>query len=346
MSATPSVILLHGGDEYAIAAQIEKLLAALGDPSTAEMNIARFDGHASFNFDDLYTAVNAMPFLAARRLVVLRNPTAAFPGRTPKQAAPEAEPGTEIAPSANRKKFLEMLDHIPPTATLVLVEQEALKPDHWLLKWVKPAGEKAEVKAYFMPKHWEMSKWLENEARKQGGRLEPQAASLLAGMTGEDTRIAAQEITKLLTYANYARPVTAADVEQVSILSAQGDVFALVDALGKGEGQKAQAALHRLLENEESFSLWGMVIRQFRLLLQAREMLDERATVPEVQKALGLHEFVAGKICEQARRFSISTLESIYHKLLEIDEGAKTSQVPLDLALDTLVVELADGGWN
>lgn len=202
------------------------------------------------------------------------------------------------------------------------------------------------MKAYFMPKRWEMSKWLENEARKQGGRLEPQAASLLAGMTGEDTRIAAQEITKLLTYANYARPVTAADVEQVSILSAQGDVFALVDALGKGEGQKAQASLHRLLENEESFSLWGMVIRQFRLLLQAREMLDERATVPEVQKALGLHEFVAGKICEQARRFSISTLESIYHKLLEIDEGAKTSQVPLDLALDTLVVELAEGGWN
>ena len=34
-------------------------------------------------------------------------------------------------------------------------------------------------------------------------------------------------------------------------------------------------------------------------------------------------------------------LESIYHKLLEIDKGAKTSQVPLDLALDTLVVSLA-----
>jgi len=341
MSEPPSVILLHGSDEYAIAAHIEKLVTALGDPSTADMNIARFDGRASFNFDDLYTAVNAMPFLAARRLVVLRNPTAAFPGRTPKQAAPEAEAGIEIAPSANRKKFLEMLDHIPPTTTLVLVEQEALKPDHWLLKWVKSAGEKAEVKAYFMPKRWEMSKWLENEARKQGGRIEPQAASLLAEMTGEDTRIAAQEITKLLTYVNYARPVTTADVEQVSIFSAQGDVFALVDALGTGDGPAAQKMLHRLLENEEPFQLWGMVIRQFRLLLQTREMLDERGTVPEVQKALGLHDFVAQKVVNQARRFTMSTLEAIYHKLLEIDEGAKTSQVPLDLALDMLLVELA-----
>ncbi len=86
--------------------------------------------------------------------------------------------------------------------------------------------------------------------------------------------------------------------------------------------------------------LWGMIIRQFRLLLQAREMLDARAGVPEIQKSLGLHEFVAGKICAQAKRFSLAALESIYHELLEIDERAKNSQVSLDLALDMLVVQL------
>jgi hypothetical protein len=37
----------------------------------------------------------------------------------------------------------------------------------------------------------------------------------------------------------------------------------------------------------------------------------------------------------------LPALEAIYHKLLEMDEGAKTSQVPLDLALDMLIVELA-----
>ncbi len=339
MSATPSVILLHGSDEYAIAAQIEKLVAALSDLSTADMNLARFDGRAGLNFESLYTAVNAVPFLAPRRIVILAHPSAAFPtGKSQKQTS--SVPATDAGPppSEQRRKFLELLDSAPPTTSVLLVESDTLKADQWLMKWAQKSG--AEVRACLMPKRWEMSKWIENEARKQGGRLEPQAASLLAEMTGEDTRIAAQEITKLLTYVNYARPVTAADVEQVSILSAQGDVFALVDALGTGNGQAAQKMLHRLLENEEPFQLWGMVIRQFRLLLQAREMLDERASVPEVQKALGLHEFVAGKICEQARRFSISALESIYHKLVEIDEGAKTSQTPLDLALDMLLVEL------
>jgi DNA polymerase-3 subunit delta len=98
--------------------------------------------------------------------------------------------------------------------------------------------------------------------------------------------------------------------------------------------------LHRLLETEDPFTLWGMVVRQFRLLIQAREILDGRGNKDDVARALGVHPFVAEKTTSQAARFSIESLEAIYHRLLKIDEGAKTSQVTLDLALDTLVVEL------
>jgi DNA polymerase-3 subunit delta len=322
MPETPSVLILHGNDEFAIAAHITKLCAGLGDPSTADLNIARFDGRTGLDFEALNTAVNAAPFLAPRRVMVLDHPIAAF-------ASPPA-----------RKKFLDLLEKAQPSTTIALVEYEELKRDHWLLKWAILAGARAGVHVYSLPKRWEMPRWIEAEAKKQGGKIEPDAAARLSEMVGEDTRIAAQELTKLLTYVNFERPIRLLDVEKVSIVSAQGSVFELVDALGQNDGKKAQRVLHQLLEDEEAFELWGMVIRQFRLLLQAREMLDERASVPEIQKNLGLHEFVAQKVCKQAGRFSMSSLESIYHKLLEIDEGAKTSQVPLDLALDTLIVGL------
>jgi DNA polymerase III subunit delta len=322
MPESPSVIILHGNDEFAIAAHIAKLCAGLGDLATADMNIARFDGRTGLDFEALNTAVNAMPFLAPRRVMVLEHPISAF------------------ASAPARKKFLELLDKAQPSTTIALVEFEELKRDHWLLKWAINAGARAGVHVYNMPKRWEMPRWIEGEAKKQGGKIDPDAAARLSEMVGEDTRIAAQELTKLLTYVNFERPIRLLDVEKVSIVSAQGSVFELVDALGQNDGRKAQRVLHQLLEDEEAFELWGMVIRQFRLLLQAREMLDERAAVPEIQKALGLHEFVAQKVCNQAGRFSMPALESIYHKLLEIDEGAKTSQVPLDLALDTLIVQL------
>ncbi len=331
MPDSPSVILLHGNDEFAISGHIEKLCTGLGDPSTADMNIASFDGRLGLDFEALNTAVNAAPFLAPRRVMVLVHPISAFNS------------------TDARRKFIELLEKAQPTTTIVLAEYDELKRDHWLMKWAashagtgsSQAAPRAGVHVYNLPKRWEMPRWVESETKKLGGKIEPDAAVRLSEMVGEDTRIAAQELTKLLTYVNFVRPVTLLDVDRVSIVSAQGNVFELVDALGQGDGKKAQHVLHQLLDEEDAFELWGMVIRQFRLLLQARELLDAGASMPEVQKALGIHEFVAQKVTNQAKRFSLSALESIHHKLLEIDEGAKTSQVPLDLALDTFIVELA-----
>ena len=85
-----------------------------------------------------------------------------------------------------------------------------------------------------------------------------------------------------------------------------------------------------------------MVVRQFRLLLQAREVLDAHGDKNDVARTLAVHPFVAEKTTGQANRFSLTSLENIYHKLLEIDEAVKTSQITLELALETLVVELAN----
>jgi DNA polymerase-3 subunit delta len=129
-------------------------------------------------------------------------------------------------------------------------------------------------------------------------------------------------------------------VEAVCIVTSQQSLFDFVDALSNGNGRVAQHLLHRLLETEEPFSLWGMVVRQFRLLIQAREILDGRGNKDDVARALGVHPFVAEKTTGQAARYSIESLESIYRKLLRIDEEVKTGQSSLELAMDTLVVEL------
>ena len=64
---------------------------------------------------------------------------------------------------------------------------------------------------------------------------------------------------------------------------------------------------------------------------QAREILDGRGNKEDVARALGVHPFVAEKTSGQANRFSIETLENIYHRLLSIDERVKTSKIKLDL---------------
>jgi DNA polymerase-3 subunit delta len=320
----PNIYFLFGNDEFAITRKLKEFESDFPDPTSAGMNTARLDGR-SMDENDLNNAVNAMPFLAKRRLVLLQNPSSKY-----------------NAPAA-RKKFLEFLERAPETARLVLFE--SLEPKevekHWLVKWAEKNTKLIQTKAFMLPRLKDMTGWIVNETRSQGGQIEPRAAEMLKDMVGVDTRQAGMEIAKLLAYVNWARPINAQDVETVCIVTSQQSMFDFVDALANGNGKSAQHLLHRLLESEDEFALWGMVIRQFRLLIQAREILDGRGNQNDVARTLGVHPFVAEKTTQQAARFSIDSLEYIYRRLLAIDEGVKTSQLTLDLALDTLVVELA-----
>jgi DNA polymerase III subunit delta len=318
-----NIYFLFGNDEFAITRKLKEFESDFADPTSADMNTARLEARLTSE-DDLNNAVNAMPFLAKRRLVLLQNPSSKYNN-----------------PSV-RKKFLEFVGKAPETTRLVMYEsvepKEAEK--HWLVKWAEKNSKLAQTKAFMLPRLKEMTGWIINETKNQNGQIEPRAAEMLKDMVGVDTRQAGMEIAKLLAYVNWARQVTAQDVEAVCIVTSQQSVFDFVDALANGNGKVAQHLLHRLLESEDEFSLWGMVVRQFRLLIQAREILDGRGNQNDVARALGVHPFVAEKTTHQAARFSIEALEYIYHKLLTIDEGVKTSQITLDLAMDTLVVEL------
>lgn len=318
-----NVFFLYGNDEFAIMRRVREFESEFPDPTSADMNTARLEAR-TMSENDLNNAVNAMPFLAPKRLVILSNPSGKFSKPT------------------ERKKFEEFLSNVPDTARVVMVEtlepKEADK--HWLNKWAEKNKDAIKTQGFMRPRPKEMAGWMVNEAKNQNGQLEPRAAARLSEMVGTDTRQAGMEIAKLLAYVNWARPVKIEDVEAVSIVTAEPDIFMMVDALADGRTGEAQKLLHRLLENEDAFALWGMVIRQFRLLLQAREVIDARGMVPDVQEALGVHPFVAEKVYGQAKRIPMVMLESIYHRLLLMDESAKNGQVTLDLALDIFVGEL------
>jgi len=319
----PNLYFLFGNDEFAISRKLKDFGSDFTDSTSADMNTARLDAH-SMNENDLNTAVNAMPFLAKRRLVLLANPSSKYNN------------------AAARKKFLEFIEKAPETTRLVMYEsvepRDAEK--HWLIKWAEKNDRLIQTRAFMLPRLKDMTGRIVNETRQQGGQIELRAAEMLKEMVGVDTRQAGIEIAKLLAYVNWARTVTSQDVEAVCIVTSQQSVFDFVDALSNGNGKSAQHLLHRLLETEDPFTLWGMVVRQFRLLIQAREILDGRGNKDDVARALGVHPFVAEKATGQAAHFSIESLEAIYHRLLKIDEGVKTGQSTLELAMDTLVVEL------
>ena len=332
MAETPPVVyFLHGEDEYAIAQALADMEQRQGEAATAGLDTTRLDG-ATYNLDQLLSVACAMPFLAKRRLVILTDPLA------------------RITKEPVQKKFLEQLEKIPSSTAFVLVENRMLVREqdrrkgkkHWLESWAEGQGERVWVRYYPLPKGAELTGRIQEMAKKAGGQITAEAAGLLSALVDGDPRLANQEIQKLLAYVNYSRTVEADDVQLLTADVGQGDVFVLVDALGNRDGGKAQRMLQRLLEYQDYFAIFGMVVRQFRYLILAREILDEGGGKDELVRGLKLYTnaWLADRLITQARRFMAHDLTSIYHRLLELDEAVKSSQMPGDLALETLVASL------
>ena len=328
-NAKPSVYLLYGDDTHAMQAFVRELIARMGDPGLAEMNTTRLDGKTASE-EDLRTAVGSLPFLSERRLVILTHPLARAQG------------------ADGQKRFLTFLDGVPPeTALVLLVEDQLFRGDwdvmrgkHWLRKWVEESGGKGMMRVCALPAPSDMAGWIQKEVRKQGGNFTPEAARTLAASVETNTELAEQEIVKLLTYAG-ARAVEAEDVDRLCMPVGQGNIFELVDAAAEGRTAEALRALHTLLEFQEAGLVFGMLTRQYRLLIQAREIVDDGGGVAEIDKLLTHQNYVANKLARQVRRFSMGDLRAIYHRLLQLDEDSKNGQSDLVTGLDVFVAGLA-----
>jgi DNA polymerase-3 subunit delta len=326
----PVVYILNGFDEFAISNFLNALQAKMGDATIAEMNTTRIDGR-SLSIDALTNAVSAMPFLAPRRLVILTNPLAKLNNVT------------------LRDKFVALLERVPPSTALVLVENRQLTEDkdrrngkiHWLELWANQAGERAIFRTFLIPRGEAMTEWILERAEAMGGQFTPEAAERLADQVGDEPRQLDQEIRKILTYVDFKREVQPDDIDHLTPFSRQGDIFAMVDALSFHKGREAQGILHRLLEEQDALYIFGMVVRQFRLLLQARELLDHGGRETDIVRELKVSSYVAGKLVSQTHQFTQEKLEGIYRRLLELDEAAKTGQIEIDLSLDMLITTLA-----
>lgn len=325
----PIIYLLAGPDEYGIQQELAGLQARLGDPATASMNTLRLDGR-SFNPSELLAVAGAVPFLARRRLVILEHPTARLSGETA------------------RYKFLQQLEEIPPSTALVLVEYKALtvarqrekSGPHWLEQWVSDHRAIALLKEFPLPDRAGMHRWILEQFGLSGGQITAEAAWQLEQLVGVNKRLAVQEINKLLAYAGYQRPVEREDVLKMVADASESDIFVLVEAIGIKDRTRALAMLRRLMEDQDSLSIFGMVVRQFRMLLLSNEILSQGGGSQQVVELFKIPFFAANKILAQARQFSLSDLEAAYHRLLEADESVKSGEMPADLSLEVLVVEL------
>jgi DNA polymerase III subunit delta len=326
----PTCFVFYGVEEFLRAGAIAALVAQLGDPSLASMNTAMLDGR-KLTLPELKDAVEAMPFLVEKRLVVVNGLLSRLAGKSGK-------------PSKADQQFMSgLLAYLPgmsPSAWLVF-DEEAIGEAHPVLQYAREHSDKVRIQMFGRLGEAALRTWLAQRAQKRGGALAADALDALATAGDVDLRLLDQEIGKLVTYAG-GRPVSGSDVKKLVHSARAVDVFAMVDALGQRNGRRAIEQFHSLVDDgEPPVRLLTMITRQFRMLMQAKDLSERRAPVADVMRTLGVQKFLADKMLTQSRQFQMAQLETIYRRLLETDLNIKTGQVEPLLAIDILIAEIA-----
>ncbi len=329
---TPTFYVFHGADEFTRAETLADFKRRLGLPDTVDLNTTLLEG-SGLTLAELHHACDAIPFLAEKRLVIVKGLLTRL---TPRKG--------QKLPTTQKEYLAALADYLPrlpQTTRLVFVEERPLPARHPVLQLAQ-REERGYVKRFDPPDAKALPRWIERHVRKHGGEIEPQAAQQLAAVVGADLRLLDQEIAKLVTYTDAERAITRADVDTVVPYAQAAIVFDLVDALGQRDGRTAAQMLHRLLDaGEHPLGLLAMIARQFRLLIQVKELKAEGATQRDIAKRLGIHPFPAGKLYNQATNFTTAQLEAVHRHLLDTDVVIKSGEIEAEVALDLLVAGLA-----
>jgi DNA polymerase-3 subunit delta len=338
MLAAVMLYVLYGRDDFSLREELARIKGELDSDGMLSSNTDVLDGR-EVGPEQLMAICDTMPFLSAHRLVVVEGLLKRFdPPERPRRGARAARGGSTEA-LERWQGLAEYAQRMPDTATLVLVDEELSADNNPLLKALKSAGQ---VREFRPLRPGAVLQWILERAQNQGIDISPAAARLLADLVGNNLWVLASELEKLAAYAQ-GRRIEGADVRALVSEARQVNIFAMVDAIVERRAAVALRLLRQLTTaGAEGSYLLAMVVRQYRFIIQARELMTAGLSTQEIGQRLGVaSEFVLQRILDQAQRYSLSRLKAAYRRLLEADAGVKRGHYGEEMALELLVHDLA-----
>ena len=140
------------------------------------------------------------------------------------------------------------------------------------------------------------------------------------------------------TAAHSGNRITAEDIENTVISSAERDVFAFSDALSSGRKGEALRILRSLLDGGENvFRLLGLICSQFETILSVLEMRSDGMNPAQMKEVLKIHEYRIKKALGAASGYDVAELRNVLMKAYEADRNIKTGLTEAETALELFV---------
>lgn len=309
--------LFEGVEENIKAATLQALRKALLPEGMAELNESVMEAPAT---DAIIAACETLPFLADKRLVIVRE----HPALLDRAEADE--------------RLITYIPQVPESAVLVFLCRGKADARKKLYNAFKKRGG---VVSFAPLTEQELNAWIIKTFAALGKSADPATASLLAFTVGTDTSLLHQEIEKLAALAGERDTVTQEDVRSVAVRSVECTVFEMVDAVVAGQQGKAFALLRDMLSTgSDRLGILAMLLRQYRLMQHIKIMQFDKLSPSDIRQRLGMPSFAADRCIRQAQGYTGGQVKQAVQLCLDTEYRVKSGQLNQEGALEAVMLAL------
>jgi len=317
-----SLYLFEGTEEYvkqqALTALRQKLLPK-GMESFNDTGLSNPDA------DELIAAVETLPFMCDKRVVVVRDFDLLLTGRKEED-------------DHKAQRVLTYLPRASSGSCLVFVVRGKADSRKKLYQYLRRADAIVDFSPLSEP---ECVTWVQRSMRASGKPMDADTAARLVFTVGRDAALLKQEMDKLICYTADRERIESRDIETICTQSLECTVFQLVDAQVAGQYDRALLLLNRMVRNgEDRRRILSMLLRQYRILYHTHCLLDEGAPRQNFAQLLGIPSFTVGLAQQQAKRYSLEKLKAAYSDLLDFEYQIKTGAMPDEGCAETALFRL------
>lgn len=307
------IYLLYGEEAYLKKQYKDKLTKAIL-PDGDTVNYAYYEGKG-INPAELIDLAETMPFFAERRLIVIEN-SGFFKSATPELA--------------------DYMKNMPDTVCFLFVENEVDKRG----KMYKAAKDKGRIVEMGRQDEKTLLYWIAGNVKREGRQIKESTARYLVSKTGTDMENLEKEMEKLFSYTLGRNEITVQDIDDICTTQITNKIFEMVEAVAVKQQKKALDYYYDLLAlKEPPMRILYLLARQFKLLLEVKDLCGKGYEKSQIAKTVGLHPFVAGKYIQQCRTFSREELRSIMEEAVNAEEMVKTGRLNDVMSVELFIVK-------
>lgn len=276
-----------------------------------DIGLEQYDG-AELDPQRLPSVLQALPFLADKRMVIIKSPS---------------------AQKVLQEDLEKLLDTVADSTDLIIVEP---KPDK-RTSFYKALKKQTDLREYNELDERALAQWLVEQAKTQQGSLSANDANYLVQRLGVNQQLLSQELQKLLSYDPAITRIT---INELTEPNPQSSVFDLLDVALMGNRQKVVQLYHEQRQQKvEPLAIMGMLAWQLHILALVKAAGNKSAN--DIAAQAKVSPYVVRKTEAVANRCTLEQVKQWVKRAYQLDVRLKSQPIDADDAMLEYLLSLS-----